>query len=86
MSSEPVRIGTIDLDTSHAAVFAQLLHGGDRCRIAAVWDSGDIHPPGYAQQFADEHQIAQVCQNYEEITELVDAVMIHGVRWETHID
>lgn len=54
-----MKIGLVDLDTSHAVAWPPLLREMGH-EVAGVYDSGAVHPPTYAAQFAREHGIARV--------------------------
>ncbi len=81
-----VRIGLVDLDTSHPGAFTRILRTFVGVELTAVFDSHDVWPEGYDGRFAAEQHIPVVCTRLEEMPDLVDAVMIHGVNWDTHID
>lgn len=80
-----MRIGIVDLDTSHPQswipIERELGH-----KIVGVWDGGSIHPKGYAEQFATEHNIPRVFDSLEEMVPAVDCAIIHSCNWDTHID
>lgn len=79
-----MRIGIVDLDTSHPPswipIERELGH-----EIVGVWDGGSVHPPGYAERFAQEHGIPRVYRSLEEMAEEADCAIIHGCDWDTHI-
>ncbi|PYI50810.1 Gfo/Idh/MocA family protein [Paenibacillus flagellatus] len=79
-----LRIGLVDLDTSHPGSFVPILRsmGHD---VAAVYDGGTIYPEGYAAAFAKEHGIPRVCASVEEMAGLVDAALIHSCDWDLHV-
>ena len=56
-----LRIGIADLDTSHPGRWVPILQEWDRVAVAACWDGGSVRPPGYARQFAAEHNIRKSC-------------------------
>lgn len=80
-----MRIGIVDLDTSHPQswipIERELGH-----KIVGVWDGGSIHPKGYAEQFATEHNIPRVFDSLEEMVPAVDCAIIHSCNWDTHIE
>lgn len=80
-----LRIGLVDLDTSHPGSFIPVLQEMGHV-IAAVYDGGSIHPPGYAEKFAQDHGIAHVCDTIQEMVGLVDAAFIHGCNWDQHVE
>lgn len=79
-----LRIGFVDLDTSHPGSFIPVLKemGHD---LAAAYDGGVIHPSGYAEKFAHDHGIAKVCGSLEEMAELVDVALLHSCDWDLHV-
>jgi predicted dehydrogenase len=81
-----IRLGIVDLDTSHPGAFTRILRTFGDVELAAVFDSHDVWPEGFDHRFASEQQIPVVCTRLEEMPELVDAVMIHGVNWDTHLE
>jgi len=81
-----IRIGLVDLDTSHPKKFTKILNAFPGVTVNALWDGRDIWPEGYDEQFAKEHNIPHVCKRLVDMLELVDAAMIHGVNWDKHLD
>jgi len=79
-----MKIGLVDLDTSHPAAWTPLLRemGHD---VVGVFDHGDVHPSGYAQQFAQEHGIATVFSSLTDMADAVDAVVLHGCDWDQRV-
>jgi hypothetical protein len=85
MNAAPkTRLGIVDLDTSHPAAWIPIERELG-CEIAGVWDGGAVHPAGYARTFAREHGIARVFENLAEMAAGVDAVVLHGCDWDTHV-
>jgi hypothetical protein len=81
-----IRIGLVDLDTSHPPAFTRILRGTPGVEVRALWDGHDVWPAGYDREFAKEHGIPVVCAHLEEMPEHVDAAMIHGTNWDTHCE
>ena len=81
-----IRIGLVDLDTSHPQAFTRILRAMPGVEVSALWDGHDVRPEGYDREFAREHQIPHVCSRLEEMPDLVDAAMLHGTNWDTHCD
>lgn len=79
-----MKIGLIDLDTSHPGSFVPLLRerGHD---VAGVWDGGSVHPAGYARHFANTHDIPRVFDALEDMVGEVDCAIVHGCDWDTHL-
>lgn len=81
-----IRIGLVDLDTSHPKTFTKILNAMPGVMVNALWDGRDVWPEGYDEQFAKENNIPHVCKRLDDMLEHVDAVMIHGVNWDKHLD
>lgn len=81
-----IRVGLVDLDTSHPKVFTRILSTLPDVKVNALWDGRDVWPEGYDEQFARENNIPFVCKKLEDMLEHVDSVMIHGANWDKHLD
>lgn len=79
-----MRIGIVDLDTSHpqnwVPIERELGH-----EVVGVWDGGVVHPAGYAEKCAREHNIPRVYSALAEMVGEVDCAILHGCDWDTHI-
>jgi hypothetical protein len=79
-----MRISIVDLDTSHpqnwVPIERELGH-----EVVGVWDGGAVHPAGYADKFAREHNIPRVYSALAEMAGEVDCAILHGCDWDTHI-
>ncbi|WP_052667016.1 hypothetical protein [Nitriliruptor alkaliphilus] len=80
-----MRIGVIDLDTSHPAAFSPLLRdqGHD---VVAVLGGRTVVDDASTRAYAREHRIASVVTDPVEMAGLVDAVFVHSVDWNLHLD
>ena len=81
-----IRIGLVDLDTSHPRAFTKVLRTIPGVDVTALWDGHDVWPPGYDHRFAADNGIPTVCAALEDMPGRVDAAMIHGADWEKHCD
>ena len=81
-----IRIGLVDLDTSHPQAFTRILRTIPGVEVRALWDGHDVWPAGYESTFARDNDIPVVCSRLEEMPDHVDAAMIHGTNWDTHIE
>jgi predicted dehydrogenase len=81
-----IRIGLVDLDTSHPQAFTRILRTIPGVEVSALWDGHDVWPAGYDSTFARENSIPVVCSRLEEMPDHVDGAMIHGTNWDTHIE
>jgi len=82
-----LRIGMVDLDTSHPGAWIKIIRelnsGAD---VVAVYDGGAVYEKGYAKEFAAQSGVASVCESLDEMVELVDVAFIHGVNWDLHVE
>jgi len=79
-----MRIGIVDLDTSHPENWIPIEHEWG-CDIVGVYDGGSIHPRSYVEQFAKRFDIPRIYDDLEQMASDVDGVIIHGCDWDTHI-
>ncbi len=84
--SRTIRVGMIDLDTSHSELFADELREVDGLRVAAVWDGGSVHAPGWASEFAERFGVERACATLEELVASVDVGMVMGQNWDLHVE
>jgi hypothetical protein len=80
-----LRIGIVDLCTSHPAAFVPILRDLG-CDITCVWDGGQTRAEDYAETFAQQFAIPNVCRTLAEMIGKVDAVTIHGADWDRHLE
>lgn len=79
-----MRIGLVDLDTSHPQAFAPLLaeRGHD---VVAIVGGDTVVDDEYTQQYAQEHGIETVAQRPEDIVDQIDIAFLHSVNWDDHV-
>jgi predicted dehydrogenase len=80
-----IRIGLVDLDTSHPGSFIPILRDLGH-EVTTVYDGGVINPAGYAEKFAQDNGIATVSESLEQVADRVDAVLIHSCDWDLHVE
>jgi len=81
-----LRIGIADLDTSHPGRWVPILQEWDSVAVVACWDGGSVRAPGYAQQFAAEHNIPEVVPALADLIPLVDVVFVQSCNWDLHAE
>lgn len=79
-----MRIGIVDLDTSHPGSWIPIERAIGH-EIAGVWDGGSVHPADYIERFAHEYNIPRMFRSLDEMAREVDCAVIHGCDWDTHI-
>ena len=81
-----IRLGMVDLCTSHPGSWLPIIKEMEDAEVVAVHDSGGVRPPGYAAEFANEHGIELACDTIEEVVEAADAGIVHSANWDLHIE
>ncbi|TWD84677.1 putative dehydrogenase [Kribbella amoyensis] len=78
-----MRIGVIDLDTSHPEAFLPLLRqrGHD---VVAVYGGQTVVDDDYTRDYAKKHDLA-VVPDPGDLLGAVDAVFVHSVNWDHHL-
>jgi hypothetical protein len=79
-----LKIGHVDLDTSHPQSWIPILREFGH-EIIGVFDSGTIYLEGYAQEFAQKNNIPNVFNSLDEMADAVDIAIIHSCDWGLHI-
>lgn len=79
-------IGLVDLDTSHPQAWIPILRELGY-HINGVFDGGTVYPNGYAQQFAQQHNIPHVFDSVEQmaIHPDIQIAIIHSCNWDLHV-
>ncbi|MBI4551636.1 MAG: Gfo/Idh/MocA family oxidoreductase [Candidatus Latescibacteria bacterium] len=80
-----LKIGLIDLDSSHPVSWLPKINAYGDMSVVAAWDSGVVNPRHYAEEFAQKHGLT-LTDTVEAMVPLVDAAVITGVDWDTHVD
>lgn len=79
-----VRLGAVNIDTSHPLGFAEVLAKSGRARYVAVYNDsfrGDDEVDGFVRRFGLEKR----CASLEELADACDLGMIQGCNWDDHI-
>ncbi len=79
-----MRIGIVDIDTSHPEnwipIERELGH-----EIVGILDHGEIHPAGYAQEFAKRLNVPRAFASINEMVAEVDCAALHSCNWDTRV-
>ncbi len=80
-----MKIGIVDLDTSHPQNWIPIIRdlGHD---VVGLVDHGGVHPTGYADSFAQDMEVPKVFASTDEMVEQVDAAIIHSCNWDVHLE
>ena len=84
-SGRPLRVGLVQLDTSHPDSIGPALAERSDAFIAAVFDRGLVYGPERTAKFAADYKVKSVCKSLEEMVPLVDVAMVLGVNWDGHV-
>lgn len=79
-----LRVGHVDLDTSHPNAWIPIIRELGH-EVIGVYDGGTVYPAGYAATFAAERQIPRHYDDLEEMAADVDLAIIHSCNWDLHI-
>lgn len=79
-----IRVGAVDIDTSHPRSFAPLMKASGRARYTCVYNAR-FRSDAYVQRFMEEHEVPVRCRTLEEMTRQVDIAFIHSCNWSKHI-
>ena len=84
-AGRPLRIGMIELDTSHADSLARAIGDMEGAELTAVINRGLVYGKERTDKFVSEHKVKHVCKTLEEMVPLVDVALSIGVNWENHV-
>lgn len=79
-----IRIGVVNIDTSHPKAFAEYLAGKGRAAYAAIYNDGfrgDDEVEGFMRMAGLEKR----CRSIEELAECTDIGFIQGCDWDRHL-
>ena len=79
-----LRIGLVDLDTSHPGSWVPLLRELGH-QVVGVYDGGTVWQTDYAARFVAEHAIPLVFKSLAEMADAVDVAIIHSCNWDLHV-
>ncbi|MCL2478491.1 MAG: hypothetical protein FWF22_03255 [Treponema sp.] len=79
-----IKLGVINIDTSHPKAFSGILNAGNRARYTAVYNDGfrgDDETEGFIRSAGLEKR----CDTVDELADIVDLGMIQGCNWDKHL-
>lgn len=79
-----IRVGVVNIDTSHPNAFSQIMEAGDRARYTAIYNDG-FRGEDEVLGFMRSAGIQRRCDTVEELAELVDVGFIQGCDWDKHL-
>lgn len=84
--SKTFKVGLIDLDTSHPVTWFPIMESYPDMKVVAVYDSGEVNPRSYVEEYARQNKIEKVVDNPAELVPLIDAVIIFSANWDVHVE
>lgn len=78
-----IRVGAVDIDTSHPRAFGAYFESSGKARYAAVYNEGfrdDDEVEGFVRMF----DLDKKCDSLLELVESVDIGFIHSCNWDKH--
>ncbi len=79
-----IRIGIINIDTSHPITFAEYLKQGKRARYTAVYNDG-FRSDVEVEAFIGKYGLEKRCSSIEELADCVDIGFVQGSNWNRHL-
>ena len=79
------RIGTVNIDTSHAPSFAEILLKGDTARYTAIYNDG-FRTDEEVNTFMERFGIKERYTDLAEMAKNVDIAFIQSCNWDRHIE
>lgn len=79
------RIGTVNIDTSHAPSFAEILLQGDTARYTAIYNDG-FRTDEEVNAFMGKFGVKERYTDLAEMAKNVDIAFIQSCNWDRHIE
>ena len=80
-----LRIGMIELDTSHSDTLARVIAGVEGAQLAAALNRGLVYGAQRTEKFMKEYRVKHLCETVEQMVPLVDVALVVGCNWESHL-
>ena len=80
-----IRVGVVNIDTSHPMAFGQKMIDDGRARYVAIYNDG-FRGDDEVQGFMQKYELEKHCQSVEELAGMVDIGFIQGCNWDTHLN
>lgn len=78
-----IKVGIVDVHTSHPASFISYLHKGNRARVVAVCDDGLVKKR--RDDFVKEFGLKNIYSTPEDMVDEIDIAFIQSCNWDEHI-
>jgi hypothetical protein len=80
-----IRIGLVNIDTSHPKAFAEYLLKGDRARYTAIYNDG-FRKDDEVKAYIGKYGLEKRCDSIEDLAQITDIGFIQSCNWDKHID
>lgn len=79
-----IRIGTVNIDTSHPHAFAAYLLGGNRARYTAIYNDA-FRTDAEVEAFINKYGLEKRYTDLDEMAKDIDVAFIQGCDWDKHL-
>ncbi len=79
-----VKVGCVNIDTSHPMGFAEAMQKTNRAKYVAVYNDS-FRAKEEVEGFANRFNVENICETLEEMANLCDIVFIQGCNWDDHM-
>ena len=80
-----IRIGAVNIDTSHPGAFAEHYNKGDRARYTGVFNDG-FRTDEEVQNFMEDNGVEKLYDSIDSLAQNVDIGFIHSCNWDKHLE
>ena len=79
-----IRIGAVNIDTSHPLGFGEVMEKEDRARYVGVYNDS-FRPDSEVEGFIRRFGLEKRCASLAELADMCDIGFIHGCDWDDHL-
>lgn len=79
-----IRIGAVNIDTSHPLGFGEIMEKGNRARYVGVYNDS-FRPDEEVEGFIARFGLEKRCATLGELADMCDIGFIHGCDWDDHL-
>lgn len=79
-----IRVGAVNIDTSHPLGFAEAMEKDTRARYVGVYNDS-FRDDREVERFIRRFGLEKRCASLDELADLCDIGFIHGCNWDDHL-
>ncbi len=79
-----IKVGCVNIDTSHPMGFAESMQKTNRAKYFAVYNDS-FRDESEVEGFVKRFNVEKICASLEEMAQLCDVVFIQGCNWDDHL-